>query len=148
MRKLVSVLFAIALLDASGLTARAQEAQPSPASSPTAAPTAIAIPSPVPAAEDPRIHKLALTQFVAWQQGSIDRSLYSQTLNAQLTDTALATASATLANMGALQSIAFRGIARMAEGSLYVYRVTCANGAVDMDFSLDRSGKIAIIFFN
>lgn len=124
----------------------AQEAADSP--SPAATATPPPIPSPVPGTDDPKIHKLAVQQFLAWQQGQIDRSVYSDDINGQLTDDVVTEASRTLANLGPLQSATFRGISHAPQGDLYVYRMACGRGAVDMDFALDPKGKILRIYFN
>jgi hypothetical protein len=123
--------------------ARAQEAQ----SSPAAAPSSPAIPSPKPAPDDPKIHKFAVQQFLAWQQGQIDRSFYSDDVNNELTDEVLDSATKTLAHLGALQQVTFRGLSKAHDVTFYVYKMTCERGAVDMDFALDPQGKVAIIFF-
>jgi hypothetical protein len=122
---------------------RAQEAPASPAAGPTNPP----IPSPKPAPDDPKMHKFAVQQFLAWQQGQVDRSLYSDEVNTELTDEVLDTATKTLARMGALQQTTFRGLSKAKEVTFYVYKMTCEHGSVDMDFALDPQGKVAVIFF-
>jgi hypothetical protein len=124
---------------------RAQEAQPTTA--PAAGPTNPPIPSPKPAPDDPKIHKFAVQQFLAWQQGQIDRTLYSDDVNNELTDEVLDSATKTLANLGALQHVTFRGLSKAHDVTFYVYKMACERGAVDMDFALDPQGKVAIIFF-
>jgi len=105
------------------------------------------IPSPVPTAEDPKIHKMAVQQFLAWQSANVDRDLYSDTVNGELSDDVLDRATKTLARLGALQTATFQGISKSKEVNLYVYKMTCANGAVQMDFSVEPTGKIGLIFF-
>lgn len=122
-------------------------APPSPSGSAASTETAPPIPSPVPAADDPKVHKLAVQQFLAWQQGQIDRSQYADQINQELTDDVISRGSATLANMGALQNTTFRGISHSKQGDLYVYHMTCDRGAVDMDLGLDPKGLITAIFF-
>lgn len=127
--------------------ALAQQAQPSPM--PTyVPPTPAPLPSPIMVAEDPKIHKLAVQQFLAWQQGAVDRTLYTDDLATQLTDDVISQASATLANLGALQSATFRGISHTQQADLYVYHMVCDRGAVDEDFALDPKGRILRIYFN
>lgn len=126
--------------------AYAQEAGDSP--SPAATATPPPIPSPRPTADDPKIHKLAVQQFLAWQQGQIDHTLYTDDVNGELTDDVITQASRTLANLGALQTVTFRGISHAQQGDLYVYHMACDRGAVDMDFSMDPKGKILRIYFN
>jgi hypothetical protein len=125
---------------------RAQQAAPSP--SPAATQSPPSIPSPQPTAEDPKIHKLAVQQFLAWQQGQIDRTVYADQIGTQLTDDVVSEASKALANLGALQSATFRGISHAKQGDLYVYHMACDRGAVDMDFAVDPKGKILSIYFN
>ncbi|MFN2449155.1 MAG: hypothetical protein ABR508_05090 [Candidatus Baltobacteraceae bacterium] len=105
------------------------------------------IPPPAPAVENPKIHKLAVQQFLAWQTATVDRDAYSETVNADLSDELLDRATKTLANLGALQSAAFQGVSKTKAASLYVYKMACANGTVNMDFSVDPNGKIGLIFF-
>jgi hypothetical protein len=121
----------------------AQTAPPSPAGEATNPP----IPSPKPAAEDPRVRKLAVAQFLAWQTGNVDRSLYGDRVNAELTDDLLDRGTKTLANLGGLQKATFEGISAAKGANLYVYRMTCENGTIDMDFALSPEGKITLIFF-
>lgn len=152
----VRLLLAAVLLGAGAFAAyRPVMAQTSPA--PSAAPTAPGpddsvespppIPSPQPAVEDPKIHKIAVREFLAWQTATVDRDLYSDTVNGELTDDLMDRATKTLAAMGALQSAQFLGISKSKAVSLYVYKMTCVNGSVNMDFSVDPSGKIGLIFF-
>jgi hypothetical protein len=135
------------------IVARAQQAPASPApastapSSPEPGGTPPALPSPKPGPDNPQRHKLAVQQFLAWQQGTIDRTLYGDEVNSELDDALLDRAGKTLANMGALQSAAFVGTARAKGLDIYVYKMTCQNGSVDMDFALQPDGKIALIFF-
>ncbi len=130
-----------------GAPAQQTGATAAPSPSAPAADTAPPIPSPQPAADDPRVHKIAVQQFLAWQQGQINRSLYGEQINQEITDDVVSRGSATLANMGALQSVAFRGISHSKQGDLYVYHMTCDRGAIDMDLGLDPKGLITAIFF-
>jgi hypothetical protein len=139
---LVALLAGIIALGAGQL--RAQETG-SPA--PAAAPTNPAIPSPKPAPDDPKIHKFAVQQFLAWQEGAVDRSFYSDDVNNELTDEVLDNATKSLARLGALQQVTFRGISKAHDTTFYVYKMSCERGAIDMDFSLDPQGKVALIFF-
>lgn len=122
---------------------RAQEVTDSPAPVATNPP----LPSPKPAVEDPKIHKLAVHQFLAWQSGTVDRSLYADQVNAELTDDMMDKGTKTLANLGALQKVQFQGISSAKGVTFYVYKMVCANGTIQMDFALDPDGKIALIFF-
>jgi hypothetical protein len=128
----------------SGAPSHAQEAQPT---APAAEPSRPPVPPPKPAPDDPKIHKFAVQQFLAWQPGQINRSLYSDDVNGELTDDVLDNATKTLANLGALQQVTFRGISKAHDVTFYVYKMTCERGSVDMDFALDPQGKVALIFF-
>jgi hypothetical protein len=144
--RLVLILAVALFATAAPLAVRAQQA--TPAASPSAAPESPPpIPSPKPAPDDPQRHKLAVQQFLAWQQGQIDRSRYGDQVNAELTDEVLDRGTRTLANMGALQSAVFLGISHAKGADIYVYKMTCEHGSVDMDFALGPDGKIALIFF-
>jgi hypothetical protein len=105
------------------------------------------LPSPRPGPDNPQRHKLAVQQFLAWQQGDVDRSLYGDEVNSELNDDLLDRAGKTLANMGALQSAVFLGTARAKGLDIFVYKMNCQNGSVDMDFALAPDGKISLIFF-
>lgn len=152
----VRLLVVVALLSAGAFAAYRPVLAQSTTPAPTAAPSEVPddavespppIPSPQPAVEDPKIHKIAVREFLAWQTASVNRDLYSDTVNGELTDDLLDRATKTLANMGALQSATFLGISKSKTVSLYVYKMTCVNGSVNMDFSVEPSGKIGLIFF-
>lgn len=138
-----SLLFTAAACGLAAAPGHAQQAQDSPAPVAGNPP----VPSPKPTAEDPKIHKLAVQQFLAWQSGAVDRSLYSDRVNADMTDELMDKGTKTLANLGALQSAQFQGIAAAKGVNFYVYKMTCSNGTIQMDFALDPDGKIGLIFF-
>jgi hypothetical protein len=123
------------------LHAQEATASPSPES------TGPILPSPKPAVEDPKIRKLAVQQFLAWQSGTVNRDLYSEQVNADLTDDVLDKGTKTLANLGALQKAQFQGISSAKGANFYVYRMVCQNGTIQMEFSLAPDGKIGLIFF-
>jgi hypothetical protein len=132
------------------VAAHAQQAPASPAPSAPAADIGGSpppLPSPRPGPDDPKRHKLAVQQFLAWQQGDVDRTLYGDEVNGELNDELLDRAGKTLANMGALQSAVFLGTAHAKGVDVYVYKMNCQNGSVNMDFALSPDGKIALIFF-
>lgn len=134
-------------LSLSVTAARAQEAAPaSPAASAAPAP-APSLPPPQPGADDPQRHKFVVQQFLAWQQGNVDRTAYTDEVNQELTDEVLARGTQSLANMGGLQSAAFVGTSHTKAGDVYVYKITCEHGSVNMDFSLTPDGKVSLIFF-
>ena len=122
-------------------------ATPPPAPSPSPQATMPPIPPPKPAPEDPKIHKLAVQQFLAWQSGDVNRDLYADSVNAQLDDQTLDVGTKTLANLGGLQDASFQGISETRGVKLFVYTMKCQNGTVNMDFAVDPAGKISIILF-
>lgn len=142
-RRLLPLLAFAAGLAATPAFAHAQTAPPSPAATDAPPP----IPSPKPGADDPKIHKIAVQQFLAWQAGQVDRTLYTDDVNSQLNDDMMDRATNTLAHLGALQQTTFKGISKPKGLDVYVYHMVCANGAVDMDIGLDPTGHIALIYF-
>lgn len=148
MRFTTLALLLLCFASAAGPAAARQGA---PAPSPSPSPAAAAqpkIPPPSPAPEDPKITKLAIGQFVAWQNGDIDQSLYDPQVTDELTEDVLTRGTAALAHLGGLQKATFEGISQARGTSFYVYKMTCENGSVDMDFAIDpATGKIALIFF-
>jgi hypothetical protein len=105
------------------------------------------IPSPKPAPDDPKMHKLAVRQFLAFQGGTVERARYSNDVNAQLNDELLTASERALAALGALQTVNFRGISHTKNVNVYVYRMTCEHGSIDMEFALQPDGKIAVLLF-
>jgi len=105
------------------------------------------LPSPKPVPEDPKIRKLAMQQFLAWQGGAVDRARYSDDVNAQLSDELLDASEKAVAALGALQAATFRGISSAKGIHVYVYTMLCEHGSIDMKFALQPDGKIALIFF-
>src|SRR5579863_8576514 len=71
-------------------------------------PTPTPAPTPTPVA-DPAITKIARQQFVQWQAGSINKSLYAQQVLAKLDDKKIASTSAALGELGALEDVVFIG---------------------------------------
>lgn len=113
---------------------------PTPTPSPTAAPSA-----------DPAITNVARHQFVAWQAGVINKTLYASQVLAQLTDAKIAQTSQALAQLGALTDVVYMGrwvnpdFPTGASG--YIYQMRCTQGNVYLWLALDAEGKIATIFF-
>ncbi len=111
-----------------------------PTPSPTAAPSA-----------DPAITNIARHQFVAWQAGVVNKSLYAPQVVAKLTDDKVAQTSQVLAQLGALTDVVYMG--RWinpdfpAGSSGYIYQMRCTQGNVYVWLALDADGKIATIFF-
>lgn len=141
----------VALMPVTALRAQSvPAASPSPLPAQSAPPADNApppIPSPKPATDDPKIHKIAVQQFLSWQAGTVDRNRYSDDVNAQLNDDLLDASEKAVAALGALQSTKFQGISETKGVKIYVYTMTCEHGSIDMKFALQPDGKIALIFF-
>ncbi len=122
-------------------------AQETPSAAPSATASSPPIPPPKPAPDDPKIHKFAVQQFLAWQNGTVNRDLYSDRVNSELSDDLMDKGTKTLANLGGLQRADFQGISAAKGVNLFVYRMICANGSIQMVFSMDPDGKVGLIFF-
>ena len=121
-----------------------EDAGPAASATPVPGPT---LPPPKPGPDDPQRHKFAVQQFLAWQQGTVDRTLYTDQVNGELSDQVMDQGTRTLANMGGLQSAVFLGTSHTKAGDVYVYKITCEHGTVNMDFALTPDRKISLIFF-
>jgi len=130
-------LLAAALLLTGPAGAR-PKATPTP--SPTAAPVA-----------DPAISKLARQQFLAWQIGTIDKSLYSPDLLAKATDDKIADVSKHIVPLGALISMdyiaPFSGEDFPPDSKGYIYQMNCSNGKIYEEIVLNATGKIGYLYF-
>lgn len=115
-----------------------------PHGTPTPAPT----PTPV---ADPVITQLARQQFVQWQAGTINKSLYAKQVLDKLNDAKIANTSEALGQLGALMDLVFLGpwvapdFPPGAHG--YVYQMHCTSGNIYLWLALDAQGKIATILF-
>jgi hypothetical protein len=98
-----------------------------------------------PPVDDPQIAARVKAEFVAWQQGAIDRSLYSPAFG-DPTDMVEAM-SAQLKGLGPLLSTTARSSLRRQGSTIYVYSLRCRNGNVKMQLGLDARGKISAISF-
>jgi hypothetical protein len=107
-------------------------------------------PSPSPVA-DPAITKIVRQQFVQWQAGVVNKSLYATQVLPQLTDAKIGDTSHALAQLGALTDQAYVGrwinpdFPPGANG--YIYQMRCTLGNVYLWLAIDAEGKIATIFF-
>lgn len=114
-------------------------------------PTPTPAPTPTPVA-DPAITRIARQQFVAWQAGSINKSLYDAGVVAKLTDAKINDTSKALGQLGPLTDTVFIGpfvaadIPPTSHG--YIYQMQCASGSVYLWMILDADGKIATIYFH
>lgn len=116
-----------------------------------ARPRATPTPSPSPPIADPAITKLARQQFVQWQAGVVNKSLYAAQTIEQLTSAKIADTSAALGQLGALTDMVYIGRwvnPDFPPGSRgYIYQMRCVSGNVYLWLALDADGKIASIFF-
>lgn len=107
-------------------------------------------PSPTPVA-DPAITKVARQQFVQWQAGIVNKSLYATSVLPRLTDAKISDTSHGLAQLGALTDTVFIGgwinpnFPPAVHG--YIYQMRCVEGNVYLWIALDADGKIVTIFF-
>lgn len=124
------------------ICAAVAHARPSPTPTPSPSPTPVA---------DPAITKIVRQQFVAWQSGSLNKSLYSAGVQGKLTDAMVDDVSKKLAALGPLVDTVYIGpfftndLPADARG--YIYQMECQNGKVFLLTILDAKGKIATIFF-
>jgi hypothetical protein len=115
---------------------------------PHATPTPSPTPTPI---ADPAITKLARQQFVQWQAGTINKSLYAQQVLDKLDDTKINDTSKALGQLGALIDVVYLGpwiapdFPPGARG--YAYQMRCTSGNIYLWLALDAQGKIATILF-
>jgi hypothetical protein len=115
----------------------------------SARPHATPAPTPTPVA-DPVITKLARQQFVQWQAGSVNKSLYAPETVAKLTDEKIADTARALGQLGALTDMVYIGRwinPEMPMMSGYIYQMRCTDGNVYLWLALQPDGKIASIIF-
>jgi hypothetical protein len=114
--------------------------RPTPTPEPTAAPVA-----------DPAVTRLVRQQFVLWQAGQVNKSLYDQQILDKLTDEKLAQTSKALAALGPLTDAVYMGPWLSADfppgAKGYLYHMLCSDGAIYFWIALDPQGKIATILF-
>jgi hypothetical protein len=148
-RYLFALLISAAAAVAIPAAASARQPAPVPTASPAVGtPDAPVLPSPKPAPETPSVTKTAVREFLAWQQGTVDRSHYSDMMNANISDELLTKSAAGLAHLGGLQKATFEGISTAPHGEkFYTYTMTCENGSVRMQFGFDPQGKIGLLYF-
>ena len=114
-----------------------------------ARPHATPAPTPTPVA-DPAITKVARQQFVQWQSGQVNKSLYVPEVLAKLTDEKIAATSHALGQLGALTDMVYIGRwinPDMPTLSGYIYQMRCTEGNVYLWLELEPDGKIASIVF-
>jgi hypothetical protein len=120
-------------------------AWPRPHGTPTPSPT----PPPV---ADPAVTKIARQQFVQWQAGVVNKSLYLPELVPKLTDAKIAQTSQLLAQLGALTDVVYVGRwinPDFPEGTKgYIYQMKCISGNVYQWMAIDAQGKLDVFFKN
>jgi len=85
--------------------------------------------------------RMALSSLI---HGKIDRTQYTDSVNAALTPTLLTKTAAQLNVFGLVVKVAFVSSSKNGPGTIYSYTVTFANGQTSTgQFVLDASGKIA-----
>jgi hypothetical protein len=154
MRGIVSrallLAFALGAASTTTTTFAAQTAAPSPSPSATAEASSppVTLQGPSFSAErfqDPAIAARVRAEFLAWQNGEIDRSRYSAEQNARLTDAGIAKLAPQLRQLGAIRSVTLFTHGKSNRGEMvYLYVVTCDNGTSHVIFALDADDKISI----
>jgi hypothetical protein len=126
-------------------TAPAVTPAPSPAASAATAAPAAATASPV--AEDPAITAAVKKQFLAWQVGAVDRTLYDAEMNKGINDAIVAQISSQLQSLGAPAKFTYVDRVIYNDNRVYVYAVETAKAKVRMQYALDAAGKISGLYF-
>jgi hypothetical protein len=107
-------------------------------------------PSPTPVA-DPTVTDIARKQFVAWQAGNVNRSLYADSIQTVLTDAKIDQSSRALGTLGALTNMVYIGPlavpSDLPNAKGYIYQMNCVGGTVYLFMVIDQQGKIDRIFF-
>ena len=107
-------------------------------------------PSPTPIA-NPAITQLARQQFVQWQAGTINKSLYAKQVLDKLSDAKISDTATALGQLGPLIDVVFLGpwiAADFPPGARgYAYQMRCSSGNIYLWLALDAQGKIATILF-
>jgi hypothetical protein len=90
---------------------------------------------------------LASSLALALQQGTLDRSLLTATLNAELGDDALTFYRSALSDFGKPLHLRLRSRNREETGTSYVYRIYYTGATADLSFALDDgTGKISALY--
>ena len=138
-RFVIAALLALGIASAAGIRPAAA-ARPTPTPAPTPTPVA-----------DPAVTRIARQQFVAWQAGSINKSLYAPEVVSKLTDAKIADVSHALSALGPLTGTVYIGpfsaVDIPPDAHAYIYQMQCADGNIYLWMILDGKGKIATIFF-
>jgi hypothetical protein len=126
-------------------------APPSPAAaapaSISAAANASADATAAPLAEDPAITAAVKREFLAWQAGKIDRSVYSAEMNKALPDSAVAQVSGQLRSLGAPTKFVYIDRSIVSENRAYTYGAETPKAKLRILYVLDTAGKISGLWF-
>jgi hypothetical protein len=113
-------------------------------------PTPTPAPTPTPV-EDPAVTKFARQQFVAWQAGNVNKSLYVPQIQAKLTDEHITDISRELGALGPLTGTVYIGpmlVPDAPDGSKgYIYQMLCAEHNVYLFMIISPDGKIGSFLF-
>ncbi len=122
-------------------------AAPPPAGAADGADTPDARGSAPPAAAPDKAGALAMSLAQALQQGSLDRSQLSASLNAELGDDALAGYRSALSAFGKPLRLRQRARYREETRVSYVYRIYYTSDTADLTFAIDDgTGKISVLY--
>lgn len=120
----------------------AAAARPKPAPTPSPTPTPVA---------DPAVTKAFRQQFVAWQAGTVNKSLYAAGVQDKLSDDKINDVSRRLGTLGPLTDLVYIGPLMSSDmppdAHGYIYQMLCREGSVFMWLIFDKQGKIATVFF-
>jgi hypothetical protein len=96
--------------------------------------------------EDPAITARVREEYLAWRNGSIDRSRYSANALALKSDAEVAQLAAQLRQLGAICTMQFNGKGQSNRGEMvHLYLLACEHGSAHVIFGLDAAGKISMV---
>ncbi len=135
------------LLLAASLVAMPVMANAAVTPAPVASAAAAASPAPTATMSPDKAHALALNVLAQLENGRIDRSMFTDAMNAQLTDTQLLTLSGELRPLG-LPYTTVLSTQDVGGGlTTYTFWLHEGSGAFDEIMTLDQNGKVAGINF-
>ncbi len=140
-RSLTISAVALVLLSGAAVAPAAARAHPTPT------PVATATPPP----EDPAITAIARHEFVTWQADVVEKSRYSDAMQAKMVAAQVSATARGLATLGALEQVQWLGPYPDPPGAsqdhAYLFHMICANAAVYEMIAIDPDGKIDFIAF-
>lgn len=140
-RSLTISAVALVLLSGAAIVPAAARAHPTPTPAVT----------PTPPPEDPAITAIARHEFVTWQADAVEKSRYTQAMQAKMVDSQVSDTARGLATLGALERAQWLGpypgpLAPPGDRS-YLFHMICANAAVYELITIAPDGKIDFIAF-